>query len=64
MPDRDDAIDGGDLPLEIEQCPLCEESINPTLVDQILRASQTAGPTFTAEEFFQWLQSELPATGD
>lgn len=60
---QDDAI-AGHIPIEVEKCPLCIESMFPTLVEEILAAPQTVGPALTAEEFFQWLKTEFPATGD
>ena len=63
MPNQDDAI-AGDIPVEIDKCPLCIESGISAMSAEILAASQTVGPTLTAEEFSKWLKSEFPATGD
>ena len=63
MPHQDNAI-AGDIPVEIDKCPLCIESGISTMSEEILAVSQTVGSTLTAEEFLQWLKSQFPATGD
>ncbi|MCC5610759.1 hypothetical protein LC612_29440 [Nostoc sp. CHAB 5834] len=60
---RDDDVADG-IPLEIVKCPLWLEFGIAAMSEEILSASQTVGPTLTAEEFSLWLKSQFPPTGD
>ena len=41
-----------------EECPLCEGTICPTLVDDLLKAAENVGPPMSAKEFSQWLRAQ------
>ena len=41
-----------------EECLLCEGTICPTLVDDILKAAENVGPPMSAKEFSQWLRAQ------
>lgn len=60
---QDDAI-AHNIPMEVEECPLCIESGISAMTEEILAASQIVGPTLTAEEFSQSLNTEFPTSGD
>ena len=40
-----------------DECPLCEGTICPTLVDEILKAAENVGPPMSAQEFSKWLRA-------
>ena len=41
-----------------EECPLCEGTIGPRLVDEILKAAENVSPPMSAKEFSQWLRAQ------
>ena len=57
MESNEDVVDVHGPHSKDEECPLCEGTICPTLVDEIIKAAENVGPPMSGEEMARHLRS-------